>query len=611
MADAVVHATEPASGALINLRRETDEPSVRQPRAPIASGKRIKILFVVLACVVLLAGGAWFAGSRIESPAEVAARTAPPAPSPILVPIERRILSTDVVTRGTVRYGLPRQITLAPSPLKGKPGLITSVPLKNAQIKEGDVLITASGRPVFVLQGQVPGYRDLVPRLAGEDVIQLKEALRRLGYDPGRDDGTYDQQTSAAVAALYKAKGWEPFGPTAEQLAVVRGLERDWGDAIKAKAAAAAAVNNAAIGVNAARAGAVFATRSAALENAVAAPALRSANGPSATLAIESERARAAHANSAAEAEVAALIAERALIVLDPRQPETARSAIEAKLEVARANRERVRLEGEMAVRNAERDAGLASERIEVGRARQRSAQLDGEKTIAAARDAQSLAALDLKIATERAEQISADLDGARRNLGIQMPIDEFVFVGSLPSRVEEVIAAVGGAAAGPVVTVTDNTLAIDSSLVLETVSLIRPGMPVAIDEAALGIKAMGTVDSVATTPGTNGVDRFHVYMSIKVGMSSVPLEGASVRLTIPTRSTRGEVLAVPSSALSLSTDGTSRIQVRTESGLEYVTVEPGLAAGGYVEITPVKGELNPGQMVVVGYNNPSPREDR
>ena len=99
--------------------------------------------------------------------------------------------------------------------------------------------------------------------------------------------------------------------------------------------------------------------------------------------------------------------------------------------------------------------------------------------------------------------------------------------------------------------------------------------------------------------------------MSIRVESSSVPLEGASVRLTIPTRSTQGEVLAVPSSAVSLSTDGTSRIQAQVEGGLDYVTVEPGLSAGGYVEIKPVRGTLSPGQMVVVGYGNPSSRERR
>ena len=120
--------------------------------------------------------------------------------------------------------------------------MVTTLPLRNTQLNEGDVILTASGRPVFVLQGQVPAYRDLTPGLSGDDVAQLKQALKRMGFDPGSTDGTYDEQTGAAVAKWYKAKGWEPFGPTREQLSAVRALERELGDAVKTKAAAAAAV---------------------------------------------------------------------------------------------------------------------------------------------------------------------------------------------------------------------------------------------------------------------------------------------------------------------------------------------------------------------------------
>jgi hypothetical protein len=34
----------------------------------------------------------------------------------------------------------------------------------------------------------------------------------------------------------------------------------------------------------------------------------------------------------------------------------------------------------------------------------------------------------------------------------------------------------------------------------------------------------------------------------------------------------------------------------------EYVTVQPGLSTGGYVEVNASDGRLAPGQMVVVGY---------
>jgi multidrug efflux pump subunit AcrA (membrane-fusion protein) len=149
---------------------------------------------------------------------------------------------------------------------------------------------------------------------------------------------------------------------------------------------------------------------------------------------------------------------------------------------------------------------------------------------------------------------------------------------------------------------VTNNQLAIDSSLPLDEAPLVKPGMAVAIDEPDLGIKATGVVGRVADTPGTDGVDGFHVYFEVVVDKTSTSLVGISLRLTIPIESTGGEVTAVPVSALSLAADGTSRVQVENNGALEFIVVEPGLSAGGFVEVTPVDGTLTPGQLVVVGY---------
>jgi peptidoglycan hydrolase-like protein with peptidoglycan-binding domain len=579
------------------------------------AGRRIKLLYAVLLAVASAAAGAWLAGTRIESPADVAARTAAPQPSPILVPVEQRILSADVVTRGTVRFGLPQPVALAPSALKAGAGLVTTLPIRNTQLNEGDVVLTASGRPVFVLQGQVPAYRDLTPGLTGEDVSQLSQALRRLGFDPGSPDGFYDERTGAAVAKWYKSKGWEPFGPTREQLAAVRALERDWSDAVKNKAAAAAAVATAGVAIEAARATAAHNVRAATIENTARVVAPQQTTEPqqgSAPLTVQSERARAQYAATAADADLAAQIADQALVALDPRQTETARNAANAKLEMARAARQKTLLEGEMAVQTAERDVHLAAGRAELARSAAYAARLEGDKAVRTALDAQKLSALDLTMATERADQAAADLAAAKRKLGVQVPIDEVVFVRSLPVRVEEVTATIGSTAAGSLLTVTDNQLAVDSSLPLDASPLVKPGMQVVIDEQSLGIKATGTVETVATTPGTRGVDAFHIYIGIRVDPTPVHLEGFSVRLTIPIESTKGAVTAVPLSALSLATDGTSRLQVQKKDGtLEYVTVKPGLSANGYVEVTPLSGELVPGQLVVVGYNNPDIKDVR
>src|SRR5499426_4387207 len=110
--------------------------------------KRVNVLWTTLGLVGGMAFGAWYAGARIQSPAEVAARTAPPEPSPILVPVESRVLSSDVVTRGTARFGLPQPISIAPSTVKGGVGLIATVPRPNMEFEEGGVIFSISGRPV-------------------------------------------------------------------------------------------------------------------------------------------------------------------------------------------------------------------------------------------------------------------------------------------------------------------------------------------------------------------------------------------------------------------------------------------------------------------------------
>jgi peptidoglycan hydrolase-like protein with peptidoglycan-binding domain len=500
------------------------------------SRKRIVTLILVLTFVVLIAAASWFAGASIVSPAEAAARTAPPTPSPILVPVEERVLTSDIVTRGTARYGLPQSISIVPSILKPDIGVITTLPLRSTQLNEGDVMLTASGRPVFVLQGNTPAYRDLVPGISGDDVRQLENALQRLGFDPGAVDGTYDQQTSAAVAEWYTAAGWEPFGPTPDQLANIHALEQELAVATNNKLAAYDAVAAASLGVDAAR-------------------------------------AEANSANTSASADVGIKTRVKDKVWADPDSTAEERADTAADLAAAQAAERATRAAGEVAIQ--------------------------------AALDAQKAAQREATLATQSADRIAADLELAQSKTGVQVPVDECVFIPALPVRVEQINVVVGDAATGPVLTVTNNQLAIDSSLALDEAPLVKPGMPVAIDEPDLGIKATGVVARVADTPGAFGVDGFHIYLEILVDETPTTLEGFSLRLTIPVQSTGESVTVVPVSALSLAADGTSRVQVDHNGSLEFVVVEPGLSADGFVEVTPVGGALAPGQFVVIGFTQP------
>src|SRR5262245_29357189 len=504
--------------------------------------KRVNVLWMTLGLVGGMAFGAWYAGARIQSPAEVAARTSPPKPSPILVPVESRVLSSDVVTRGTVRFGLPQPISLAPSAVKGGIGLIATLPRPNTTFQEGEVILSVSGRPVIVLSGALPAHRDLSPGTSGADIRQLEESLARLGFDPGPVDGIYDQKTAAAVERWYRKSGLEPFGPTREQRAAVLAIERDWSDAVRARLAAEAARETALRAVAAARALADQNTRQAALDSTAR---LADRNRPvdrraGQSLALETERARAAHSASAAAADVAVQIADRAIIVLDPRQTETTRATAEAKLKVARAAQHKAKMEADLAIQTAMREAALTEERIRIAEATVNAARLEGERSTHAALEQQKLAEFDLKVTSERAERLEREFAAASERLGVQVPADEIVFIPLLPVRVHEVSAQVGAGASGTVMSVTDNQLSIDSQLPIGAAPLVKPGMKVAIDEQTLGIKATGVVETVANAPGTRGVDGYHFYLGGRVDATPVNLAGFSVRLTIPIGTSQG-----------------------------------------------------------------------
>jgi hypothetical protein len=382
--------------------------------------KRRTFGIALAVAVVISALSGWLAGTLIQSPAEVAARRKPPAPSPILVSAEMRRLSTDVVTRGTARFGSPQTLFLTPTRLKSGRRLVTGLPTSGTKLSEGDVVLTVSGRPVFLLKGSQPSYRDLGPGIVGKDVRQLEAALKRAGLDPGPVDGAFDAGTEHAVERLYSRAGFEAMRATESQLAAVRPREADL-------------------------------------------------------------------------------------------------------------------------------------------------------------------------------------LANARARAGVQLPADEVIFVRSVPVRVTKLPLDLGDPAGGSIMTVTGVTVSIDTSVPVEEAPLVKPGMKVRIDEPDLGINTSGVVSEVAKTPGTDGVDGFHVYLAVRVERAPPNLVGASVRLTIPIKSTQGPVLAVPVSALSLAPDGSSRVQRAVSGGLEFVRVEPGLSAGGFVAVTPIDGTLRPDDRVVVG----------
>jgi hypothetical protein len=155
--------------------------------------------------------------------------------------------------------------------------------------------------------------------------------------------------------------------------------------------------------------------------------------------------------------------------------------------------------------------------------------------------------------------------------------------------------------------TVTNARLAVDSSLSIQDAGLVRAGNRVVIDAQDLGIKTTGTVTFVAGKPGTNKVDPSRVYMEVTPATGPVSLVGASVKLTISVKTSKGAVMAVPVSSLSVAGDGNTRVRVHRAGQTQPVNVVPGLAAGGLVEVRPERTDLlRAGDLVVVGFRGAS-----
>lgn len=187
-----------------------DEPAGRAShgRDPIRRRRRIVVFTAVLASILSIGGVA--ASTFVTSPEEQRANAAAPDASVLTATVERRILASTLVTRGIV--GAAKRIEVTPVVAGVDAQIVTASHVEVGDVVgPGQVLVAVSGRPLMVLQGAVPGYRDLKPNDTGADVRQLQRALRSLGHYRGGDKaGHFGTRTKAAVRRLYQAAGYNP-----------------------------------------------------------------------------------------------------------------------------------------------------------------------------------------------------------------------------------------------------------------------------------------------------------------------------------------------------------------------------------------------------------------
>jgi len=527
----------------------------------------------VIAAVVLAAGLGWFFGSQIRSPAEIAAEADAPEPSNITVQVVRQVLSADVITRGDIVYDEPVSVSLSGSFAETPEKLVVTQAVEvNAELVEGDMAVEVVGRPVFLLSGEIPMYRDLRPGATGDDVLQVEEALARMGLFTGTPDNTWDSATGAAVATWYQDAGYRPNGLSEEDEVALRSARDRVRAAQSALADSEAALREAGAGSG------ESALASARAEIDAAKDALTLAQ-------IDSDRANLLAARAVTEAEAA----------LAKAQADLANGVPDADVAVAEAT---------TALNQAEFDLGRT--------AIEQQALVDaaaGRVTVAEAALADLQRGVDTtsirrQIDASREELAMAreDLAGLESELGTWLPAGEVVFLKSMPVRVDQVAASRGSVIDGSFITVSGSELALRSSVSERDAPRVEVGMEVEIENPETGESITGVISEKADRAGTDGVAPDRVYLEITPSELPEEIVGANVRVTIPVSSTGGAVLAVPAAALSATANGSTILEVENEDRtLRTVTVEAGLAAGGLVEVTAIEGELAEGDLVVVG----------
>lgn len=561
---------------------------------------RNRMVAGAMGLVVAAGGVGWVAGATITSPADAAANADAPEPSLITVAVDQRVLSADIIARGSISYSDPVQLSV-----EGSTGgeetqpIVTGVAAVGDELAEGDVALEVSGRPVFVLRGDLPVFRDLRPGATGLDVLQLEEALVRLGHLEQADE-RWDSRTGAALQAMYDKAGYEANAASDADRDALKAAREGVRSAQQFLADAQQALKDADSGP-----GSAAAAAKAALENAKDAVVVAKAERTSAIAAANNEVDAALAARTLAEAD-RTLAQQRYNQAVDTNvHPDTGLppTAVElaelnqalqdAQLEYTQRHNAYLAAQSAVTTTVAQQDALVAAAQREV--------------TVAQANYKEATKPVDkrpLQRAVDDARrQVSdalAELARVEASIGTWLPSGEVVYVNMTPVQVTNVTVRRGSMLSGPFMTVSGADIRMTVALQEVDARRISVGDRVILDDPDyLETPLEGTVGEIPE--GSSGG-----RVQITVDLEEIPefLMGANMRVTIPVSSTEGEVLVVPAAALSAVANGDTRVEVEDPDNpgeTRFVTVVTGLAADGVVEVRAVDGSLNVGDRVVVG----------
>ncbi|WP_132120576.1 peptidoglycan-binding domain-containing protein [Actinocrispum wychmicini] len=157
---------------------------------------------VAAAVVVVGAGGVAAFGLGGSEPAPPPAAGLPPGTAKVT---QTTLTSTEKVS-GTLGYGTSTPV------LRSGSGTVTWLPAAGDIVTRGKTMYSVDDHPVPTLYGSVPPYRALKSGTTGNDVRELEENLKALGYTGFTVDDDFTSSTATAVRKWQKDLGRDETG---------------------------------------------------------------------------------------------------------------------------------------------------------------------------------------------------------------------------------------------------------------------------------------------------------------------------------------------------------------------------------------------------------------
>ena len=160
---------------------------------------------VIVLAIGVLTVGAFLIGQGSAAKIDQVTTATPPPKATDLWRVKQTTVGRTLHFTGT----LQRPIIDAPN--TAAQGVVTSVNVNPSRpITDGTVLFTVDLQPVVAGQGPIPAFRTLAKGVKGQDVVQLRTFLCRLGILNSCTGRTFDDTLEQAVRTWHLSHGQEP-----------------------------------------------------------------------------------------------------------------------------------------------------------------------------------------------------------------------------------------------------------------------------------------------------------------------------------------------------------------------------------------------------------------